>query len=104
MKLGTHIKLPDGRIGTVVYNSIAGVGIKWGIHNPNPKDFEGSNGGLVGNCQPPEGFDWFPEAMLRNHDVQKYFEIPCVGEDYELLEIKEEKENELGNRKTEGKP
>lgn len=29
MKLGTWVRLPDGRIGIVVYNSLIGVGIKW---------------------------------------------------------------------------
>jgi hypothetical protein len=32
MKLGTRIKLSDGRIGTVVFNGLIGVGIKWGEH------------------------------------------------------------------------
>jgi len=30
MKLGTVVRLPDGREGTVVFNSLIGVGIKWG--------------------------------------------------------------------------
>ena len=38
MKLGTQIRLPDGREGTVVYNSLIGVGIKWGLHDPDPED------------------------------------------------------------------
>ena len=33
MKAGTIVKLSDGRIGTVVYNSLDGVGIKWGEYN-----------------------------------------------------------------------
>jgi hypothetical protein len=43
MKLGTHIRFKDGREGTVVYNSLVGVGVKWGIHYPDPKDFENTN-------------------------------------------------------------
>ena len=29
IKLGTQIKLKDGRIGTVVYNDLIKIGIKW---------------------------------------------------------------------------
>jgi hypothetical protein len=38
MKQGTTIKLPDGRIGTVVYHFLDGYGIAWGVHKePYPK-------------------------------------------------------------------
>ena len=33
MKVGTIIELLDGKRGTVVYNGLDGVGIKWGEHN-----------------------------------------------------------------------
>ena len=52
MKLGTHIRLPDGREATVVYNSLIGVGIKWGLHNPDPADFEGTDGNTVSTHLP----------------------------------------------------
>jgi hypothetical protein len=31
MKAGTHVRLPDGREGTVVYNGLDGVLIAWGV-------------------------------------------------------------------------
>lgn len=34
-KLGTHVRLPDGRTGTVVYNSLIGGGIKSGRREVN---------------------------------------------------------------------
>ena len=43
MKLGTQIRFSDGRIATVIYNSLVGVGIKWGSHDPDTKDFESTN-------------------------------------------------------------
>jgi hypothetical protein len=83
MKLGTKVKLPDGRIGTVVYNSLDGVGIKWGEHEPNPKDFEGTHGGLFESEIVPDDFPWFPDAMLRTSYPSA--SLPCVGNDYEVL-------------------
>lgn len=47
MKLGAHVLLPDGREGTVVFNGLSGVGIKWGLHDPDPSDFDGTNGGIT---------------------------------------------------------
>lgn len=89
MKLGTHIKLPDGRVGTVVYNGLDGVGIKWGRHAPKPEDFEGTTGGLFDDTEGLKArglwpFPWLPDAMLR--EPYKYADLPCVGNDYELLE------------------
>ncbi len=85
MKLGTHIKLPDGRIGTVVYNSLVGVGIKWGLHNPDPKDFEGTDGNTFqGNM--PLGWPWEPDALLREPNLSlKRDGWECVGSDYEII-------------------
>ena len=83
MKLGTKVKLSDGRIGTVVYNSLDGVGIKWGEHNPDPKDFEGTHGGLFESETVPEDFKWYPDAMLRNPYPSAT--LPCVGTEYEVL-------------------
>jgi hypothetical protein len=84
-KLGQHIRLPDGREATTVYNSLEGVGVKWGIHNPDPNDFEGSSGGCV-RWDIPEDFEWFPDAMLRSPDLQHLFDLECVGEEYEFIE------------------
>lgn len=81
MKAGTHVKLADGREGTVVYNGLDGVGIKWGIHDITLEDIFG-NGGLF-NEDAPEGYDWTPDAMLR--EPYKYADIECVGDDFEVI-------------------
>jgi hypothetical protein len=85
MKLGTHIKLADGRVGTVIYNSLIGVGIKWGIHNPDPADFEGTTGNTVDE-EPREDWPWEPDALLRApfKGCEKYG-MECVGTDYEAI-------------------
>ena len=85
MRLGTQIRLPDGRTGTVVYNSLIGIGIKWGLHDPDPADFEGTSGNTV-HDPVSEGWPWEPDALLRDpwpgHDED---EMECVGEDYEII-------------------
>ena len=62
MKLGTQLRLPDGREATVVYNNLDGVGIKWGLHDPEPGE---------------------PEAMLR--EPWSGATLPCVGEEYVII-------------------
>jgi len=88
MKLGTQIRLHDGRVGTVIYNSLIGVGIKWGLHNPNPKDFEGTDGNTVSDGS-PEGWPWEPEALLRDpwDGCERHGFMPneCVGGNYEII-------------------
>jgi hypothetical protein len=75
MKLGTIIKLPDGRIGTVCYHHLDGYGGVWGEHK-----FEMPVGGFGDNTPPPT-------FMLRDKSVQKYYpkEVECVGDDYEAI-------------------
>lgn len=65
MQLGTQIRLPDGRTGTVVYNSLCGVGIMWGLHNPDPADFEGTTGNTIAETMPKDWL-WEAEAILRD--------------------------------------
>ena len=65
MKLGTQLILPDGREATVVYNSLIGVGCKLGLHNPNPADFEGTNGNLTATSV-PDDWPWEPDVLLRD--------------------------------------
>lgn len=84
MKLGTQIKLGDGREGTVVYNSLIGVGIKWGLHTPDPEDFSGTDGNTFQKGIPP-GFAWEPDALLRDPSYSERFDMECVGEDFEIL-------------------
>lgn len=88
MKLGTQILLGDGRVGTVVYNSLVGVGIKWGLHNPNPADFEGTTGNLIDE-EPPENWQWEPDALLRDPwpSCKRAGFTPeqCVGSEYTVI-------------------
>ena len=83
-KLGTVVRLSDGRLGTVVYNGLDGVGIKWGEHDPDPKDFSGSSGNTV-RWNPPADWPWQPDAMLR--EPYPHADLPCVGEDYEIVRV-----------------
>jgi len=82
MKLGTQVRLPDGRIGTCVYNGLDGAGILWGLHDPNPADFEGTSGGIQDDTV-PENWPWRPEAMLR--DPWPGAAVPCVGSKFTIL-------------------
>ena len=84
MRAGTHIRFPDGRTGTVVYNGLDGVGIKWGIHIVTLDDVACS--GAFG--PPPAGYRWFPDAMLR----QPYpgANLPCVNEEYTIIDADQE--------------
>ena len=86
MKPGQHIKLADGRIGTVVYNSLDGVGIKWGKLELSSEEIEiilGGNGGLFAQELTDKQKELAPDAMLR--DSYPSADVPCVGKDYELL-------------------
>ena len=84
MRLGTQIRMADGREGTCVYNGLDGTGVKWGLHDPEPADFEGTVGGLeaigVRGTTPPADWPWEPEAMLR--DPCPGIDLPCVGSDF----------------------
>ena len=85
-KLGTIIRLPDGRVGTTVYNGLDGVGVKWGRHYPPPRLFEGSTGGVLDDPQFVKDrlADWIPDAMLR--DPYPSATLPCVGEEFEIID------------------
>ena len=66
LPMGTIIELPDGRRGTLVYWNLDGGGIVFDeLTNLDPSDL-------------PE-----PDAMLR--DPYPSAELPCVGEDFEVL-------------------
>lgn len=81
MKAGTIVKFADGRYGTVVYNGLDGVGIKWGQHQVTLDDLFGSGGML--NETPPADYQWKAEAMLR--DSYPGAEMPCVGKEYDVI-------------------
>ena len=83
MKPGTIIKLPDHRIGTIVYHGLDGYGIVWGrIEVDKIKIL--STCGLFGES--PKDYPYFPEAMLRepygNQDLE------CVGKNYQIWDNK----------------
>jgi len=74
MKLGTIIKLPDGRIGTIVYHNLDGYGGIWG------KDDSIRELPMTFDERIPE-----PEFMLRNSYPGCASHIQCVGENYEII-------------------
>jgi len=90
MRLGTQIRLPDSREGTVVYNSLTGVGIKWGLHDPDPEDFEDTDGNTVTSGS-PAGWQWEPDALLRDPwphcTAFGWSNEECVGNNYEIIRI-----------------
>lgn len=90
MKLGTQIRLPDGRVGTVVYNSLIGEGIVWGLHDPDPTDFDETNGNMTTASRlVSDDWPWEPEALLRRPwaGCEQYGFSPeqCVGEEYDVI-------------------
>ena len=85
-KLGTQIILPDGQEATVVYNSLVGVGVKFGLHDPDPKDFEGTCGNTFQENAPDE-WPWEPDALLREPHMAEQLGMPCIGEDYEIVRV-----------------
>ena len=80
MKLGTIIKLPDGRVGTICWHHLDGYGGVWGQQNFSHIE---------------EGFDDelpAPEFMLREKSVEHLLkkgahrnDLECVGEEYDEL-------------------
>lgn len=87
MKLGDYIKVPDGRVGTIVYNGIDGIGIVWGQHKLTKEDQDQ----IMGLCpllnqKIPDDYKWTVQAMLRDKSLQKYFNEECVGDD-KLCEV-----------------
>ncbi len=86
--LGTQVRLPDGREGTVVFNSLVGVGVKWGLFDPDPADFKGTHGNTFDQEPPYDGWPWEPDALLRDPypDCER-LGMECVGEEYEVLRL-----------------
>lgn len=81
-QLGTHIRFEDGREATTVYNGLDGVGVKWGIHYPVMEDFPPFN--PFADEEEPEGFKWYPDAMLRS--PYSGAKLECIDMDYELID------------------
>lgn len=85
-KLGTWVKVPDGRIGTVVYNGLDGVGIMWGkkTFSAEEKELILSACPLFSSGKPDDWNEKFsPQAMLRDKKLEKLIGIECVGEERE---------------------
>ena len=82
-RLGTQVRLPDGRDATVVFNSLMGVGVKFGLHDPPPEVFAGTDGNTMQDGR-PEGFDWEPDALLRKPEMSERLGMPCVCDDNEV--------------------
>ena len=85
-QLGTQVRLPDGREGTVIYNGLDGVGIKWGLHDPDPADFRNTSGGLVTE-QVPDDWPWVPDAMLRDPYKYGHADLEYVGDDVDIIRV-----------------
>jgi len=87
-KLGTQVRLPDGRVGTVVFNGLCGVGIKWGLHDPPAEDFRGTYGDISAS-EKPSDWPWFPDALLRTPwegcERAGFTAEQCVGETFEII-------------------
>jgi len=82
-RLGTQVRLPDGREATVVYNSLVGVGVKFGLHDPPPEAFDGTDGNTMQGGR-PEGFEWEPDALLRKPEMTERLGMPCVCTESEV--------------------
>jgi len=80
MKPGTIIELPDGSIATVVYHGLDGYGIQWGKQQVDVEEILAGDGNAN---DPPPGYPWMPEAMLR--DPYPSAVLPCVGEEYVVV-------------------
>jgi hypothetical protein len=78
MRLNTIVKLPDGRIGTICYNSLDGAGGVWGEH-----EFEMPLGGF-GDTLPAPDF-MLREPHIRHLLIEHKATMECVGEEYEIV-------------------
>jgi hypothetical protein len=58
--------MPDGRVGTVVYNGLDGVGIKWGRHKVDEDTFSGTFGNVFEPSVDVRDWPWHPDAILRD--------------------------------------
>jgi len=86
-RLGTQMCLPDGRKATVVYNSLVGVGIMFGLHDPPPEDFKGTDGNTIRGWA-DDDFKWQPDALLRSPEMSERLGMPCVCEENEVAIIR----------------
>lgn len=80
MRGGTVIRLPDGRVGTVCYNNLDGVGGVWG-----ERDFSGTNQNFDDGWPRPEFMlrEKGAEALLRESGHRA--DLECVGRAYTVV-------------------
>lgn len=90
--IGQLVRVPDGRVGTVVYYGLDGVGVKWGVHRPDPADFDGTYGDTVPPSRDVTDWPWSPDAMLRDPYEHPEWQTPgleYVGEEWRCEVIEE---------------
>jgi len=91
MKPNTIIRLPDGRIGTICYNHLDGMGGVWGIHK-----FPESAFTVDSDLLPAPDF-LLRERYLNGRDMQRQLirkfnhktKMECVGTDFEIIDPQE---------------
>jgi len=82
---GTIIEMPDKRRGTIVFNGLTGMGIKFGEYNLTQEDIDlirMGRGDLFHQDIPPD-YKWEPDAMLR--EPCEGIDLPCVGEEFIVI-------------------
>jgi len=81
VKLGTLVRLPDGRVGTICWHHLDGYGGVWGEH-----DFSGIEPGFDDAIPAPEFMlrEKAVEVLLRRGPHRS--DVECVGTDYEVVE------------------
>jgi len=72
MKLNTRIRLPDGRVGTICYHNLDGIGGVWGEHT-----FYMPPGGFGEGLPAPEFMMGEPPLMGKA--------VEYVGDDFEVV-------------------
>lgn len=87
MKLGTVVKLPDGRIGTICWHHLDGYGGVWGV-----RDFSHVTEDFSDELPRPTFMlrEKSVEPLLRKQspwtDANHRPDVECVGEGYEVLD------------------
>ncbi len=89
MKLGTIIKLPDGRIGTICWLNLYGCGGVFGECDFSHVDLD-ECGGFSDDIPLPEFMlrEKKVEALLRSCGWKSSchrYDLECVGEEYEII-------------------
>jgi hypothetical protein len=85
--LGSQVELADGRVATVVFNGLCGVGAKLGLHDPRKEDFADTHGDLFDATRGAD-WPWKPDVLLRPpwRDGQTHFDgMELVGAPVSVL-------------------